>query len=755
MKLASAIFAAVLWALLCPMALHAQDVELDYSTYLGGSGDSDYGAAIDVDSDSCAYVSGVTTTYDFPTFNPYQSSINEPEFWYDLSDVFVVKLSSSGSNLVYATYLGGVKSDTASGICLDAARQAYVVGWTTSTDFPLRNPYQSNNSLGYNNAFVVKLSASGSNLLYATLLGGEYSDEASSICLDSINQIYITGTAFSEHFPLKNPYQSTKPGGAAAFVSKFSSSGSSLVYSTYLGGAEFSYAKGICVDTAQQAYVVGYTSSTDFPVQNPYQSSNNGYANVFVTKFSSSGSALVYSTYLGGGNWGGDYARGICLDSEGHAFIAGDTYSWDFPTVNPYQSTLDNYALHPDAFVVKLTSSGSSLIYSTYLGGGGKEVVYGGIAVDSANRVYVAGFTWSDDFPLINPCQTCDKDTFVSLFSPSGSSLVYSTCLGGAGDYDQAWALCVDSENRAYVTGMTDSDDFPTRNAYQASYAGDYDAFISRLSWGEGPPTPTPVGPVCTPTPVQPAGVVPPGDFDGDGTSDIALYRPSSGLWAVKGISRQYFGGASDQPVAQVYLSDARWDMAIFRPTAGLWAVNGGNRVYFGTSGDDTVQGDFNGDGLADIGIFRSAAGLWAVQGVTRIYFGSGSDIPVPGDYNGDGVWDVGIFRPASGLWAVSGITRAYFGSSADEPVAGDYNGDGVWDIAIFRPAAGLWAVKDGARNYFGSGSDEPIRADFNGDGLWDIGIFREAAGLWAIKGVTWAYFGTVNDIPANTQLNP
>jgi len=252
-------------------------------------------------------------------------------------------------------------------------------------------------------------------------------------------------------------------------------------------------------------------------------------------------------------------------------------------------------------------------------------------------------------------------------------------------------------------------------------------------------------GPVTTPTPIPAPGKAEL-DFDGDGTSDIGIFRPASGLWAIRGVTRAYFGGADDLIAPGDYNGDGTTDIGIFRTSSGLWAVRGVTRAYFGTSSDLPVSGDYNGDGSADIGIYRS--GLWAIRGVTRAYFGGPTDEPVPGYYDGDSSKDIGIFRGGSGLWAITGITRAYFGSSSDDAMPGDYDGDGVWDVGIFRPTSGLWAIRGVTRAYFGSSADDPLTADYTGNGRDDMGIFRGVSGLWAIRGVTRAYFGGSSDIP-------
>lgn len=238
------------------------------------------------------------------------------------------------------------------------------------------------------------------------------------------------------------------------------------------------------------------------------------------------------------------------------------------------------------------------------------------------------------------------------------------------------------------------------------------------------------------------------GDYNGDGTSDIAIFRRSSGLWAVKGLTRVYFGHFSDSPVPGDYNGNGTTDIGIFRPSDGLWAIRGVTRVYFGALSDIPVPGDYTGDSSCEQGIFRGSSGLWAIRNVTRAYFGASGDKVAPGYYDGSGRKLIGIFRGSSGLWAIRSLTRFYFGGSADSPVPVDYDGNGSWEGGIFRPSSGLWAVRGLTRVYFGGGSDQPVPADYQGDGRDDIGIFRDSSGLWAISGISRVYFGATGDVP-------
>lgn len=238
------------------------------------------------------------------------------------------------------------------------------------------------------------------------------------------------------------------------------------------------------------------------------------------------------------------------------------------------------------------------------------------------------------------------------------------------------------------------------------------------------------------------------GDYNGDGTSDIAVFRGTYGLWSIRGITRVYFGGPGDIPVIGDYDGDDVTEMAVFRTCYGLWAVRDVTRIYYGMEGDLPVNSDYDGDANCDIGIFREASGLWAVRGVTKVYFGFSSDQPVPGDYDGDRGAEIAIFRPGTGMWAIRGLSRVYYGSSSDFVVPGDYNGDGIWELGIFRPSYGLWAIRGVTRFYFGGSLDLPVSTDYDGSGVVSAGIFRGTSGLWAIRGVSRLYFGGSSDIP-------
>jgi len=378
--------------------------------------------------------------------------------------------------LSYSTYLGGSDEDYGGGIAVDGSGNAYVTGATQSSDFPTQNPYQGTNA-GSVDAFITKLSSSGSTLSYSTYLGGNSWDEGNGIAVDGSGNAYVTGHTESSDFPTQNPYQGNNAGSDDTFIIKLSSSGSALSYSTYLGGSSWDYGLSIALDSSGNAYVTGRTFSNDFPTQNPYQGTFGGPMDAFITKVSSSGSTLSYSTYLGGSSF--DMGDGIAVDDSGNAYVTGFTQSTDFPTQNPYQGTI---AGDYDAFITKFTSSGSALSYSTYLGGSSSDSGKG-IALDGSGNAYVTGYTHSSNFPTQNPYQGTiagQIDAFITKVSSLGSTLSYSTYLGGS-DYDYGRGIALDGSGNAYVTGYTLSSDFPTKNPYQGTFGGEDDAFITKL----------------------------------------------------------------------------------------------------------------------------------------------------------------------------------------------------------------------------------------------------------------------------------
>jgi hypothetical protein len=462
-----------------------------YSTYLGGSGD-DLGWGVGVDAAGNAFVAGSTNSVNFPTTPGAFRTTNAGGY-----DVFVTKLNPTGSGLVFSTYLGGSGDDVARGIAVDSFGNAYVTGYTGSSNFPTTaGAFQTALAGGVPyDAFVTKLGGSGL-LSYSTYLGGTSDDKAFAIAVDASGNAYVTGNTASFNFP-------TTPGsyepvnlasGGSTFVTKLNLTGSGLLYSTYLsavgGGASSS---GIAVDALGNAYVTGITDAATFPTTaGAFQTTNAGGSDTHVTKLNTTGSALVYSTYLGGS--GSDNVHAIAVDTSGNAFVTGTTNSPNFPTTTgAFRTTLAGVA---DVFVTKLNSTGTGLVYSTYVGGTQGDDGWG-IALDGSDNAYVTGLTVSSDFPTtVGAMQPVygggGTDAFLTVVNSTGTGLVYSSYLGGTGS-DAGRGIAVDGFTNAYVGGVTDSSNFPTTTgAFQTTYGGGPDdAFVTKVINIVLPPPPT------------------------------------------------------------------------------------------------------------------------------------------------------------------------------------------------------------------------------------------------------------------------
>src|SRR5215211_7915263 len=370
--------------------LNASGSALDYSTYLGGT-DGDSASDIAVDRSGSAYVTGNTFSADYPTTSgAFDTTFNVN------GDVFVTKLNASGSALDYSTFLGGADGEIGLGIAVDGSGSAYVTGNTFSADYPTTSGAFDTTLNGPEDAFVTKLNTSGSALAYSTFLGRGRVDEGNDIAVDGSGSAYVTGQTNSANYPTTpGAFDTTHNGRLDAFVTELNASGSALADSTFLGGTRLDSGSGIAVDGSGSVYVTGFTNSADYPTTpRAFDPTLDGGGDAFVTKLRASGSALAYSTFLGGTS--GDSASDIAVDGSGSAHVTGQTNSADYPTTpGAFDPTLDGQ----DVFVTKLNASGSALAYSTFLGGTGTSDVGQGIAVDGSGSAYVTGNTFSADYP--------------------------------------------------------------------------------------------------------------------------------------------------------------------------------------------------------------------------------------------------------------------------------------------------------------------------------------------------------------------
>ena len=468
------------------------------STFLGGSAEDEING-IAFDQNRNVYLVGTSNSPDLPvTPSAFQKTISGTH-----RHAFVAKLNPSGTAILSLTYLGGSAEDYGNAIAVDQAGNAYVVGTTLSTDFPV-TPGAVQTKYGgadvFGDAFVTKLDSTLSQLIYSTYLGGSSDDLAAAIALDSLGQAYVAGSTRSHNFPVTpgvlqpqyggNPSNISGSGGDA-FVAKLDPSGSTLLYSTFLGGDGEDSASAIALDSSGNAMVAGGTNSHNFPVtpgvvQSTFggsgDSSQTG-GDAFVAKLNPLGSGLLFSTFLGGSS--SDSASSVALDALGNIYVQGSTTSTNFPTFHPLQPSLAGTS---NAFLAKLDPSGITLLYSTYFGGSGHDGAVG--TADSSGFVYLAGDTDSTNFPLMNSLQPYfgNTDVFLAKVDPTGAALLYSSYLGG-GDSDFGGAIARGPDGSVWIAGSTFSQNFPTLNAPQpAKHGGMADAFFVHIGETTTPP---------------------------------------------------------------------------------------------------------------------------------------------------------------------------------------------------------------------------------------------------------------------------
>ncbi|MHB8857268.1 MAG: DUF7948 domain-containing protein [Bellilinea sp.] len=480
------------------------DPELSYSTFLGSSG-SEIGMAIVSGADGSAYVTGSTSSSDFPTVGPLQVySAGE--------DVFLAKLNPAGDTLLFSTFLGGMGDDKGRGIALDTQERIALVGETESSNFPTVAAYDSTYAGGTcpsgpcDDVFVAALTSDGSALRYSTYLGSNQDEEGEEIAVDANGVLHLTGWTTSSGFPTGNGFDTTFGGGTCngepcsdGFLVSIDPSlngTSSLRYGTFLGGNNMDKAVDLALDSAGEVHLTGYTRSSDYPVLTPWQTSRAGNRDAFLTKINTSlsGSAsLRYSTFLGGAD--NDRGAGVAVDAEGRVYLTGLTRSDNFPLASPLQAarsgTTCDGAPCSDAFVSHLDLSSNTLRYSTYLGGSHEDEGLD-IVVDGTGSASLIGYTRSSDFPVqaaLQPTKGADScatppcaDAMVTKVDSAGQ-LVYATFLGGSAE-DYGVAISANGSGSVYLTGYTLSSDFPTTTgAYDLTFSGiKSDTFVAKIS---------------------------------------------------------------------------------------------------------------------------------------------------------------------------------------------------------------------------------------------------------------------------------
>lgn len=726
------------------------DPTVAYATYIGGGGvDGAFGIAVDGSGNS--YVTGDGDSEDFPTTSGAFTTEATSAYLHNVGHV--TKFDSHG-NVVYSTLLGGygVTVYMRGRPAFDATGHAYVAGWLASTcgpscaDFPVTSGAFQTTFKGSADAFVAKLNGTGSGLVYASYLGGTGSEAAAegpSVAVDAAGDAVVAGSTAnnssgSNDFPTTSgAFEPQFPTGAneTAFVTKFSADGGRLVYSSYLGGSGQDQASAVALGPDGSAYVTGYTGSTNFPVTvgafqtrcgglPPCMNGGYGVFDAFVTRVAVDGSHLLYSSYLGGGGdghgtGGNEFGHGIAVDSSGAAYVVGDTDSVDFPTTaGAFHTSLSGI---DDAFVTKVSTDGSQMLYSTYLGGnegdcGGGHTEYAeGAAVDAAGDAYVVGVTCNDpSFPVtadaFQRTEPGGVDAFVAELNPGGTGLVYSSYLGGSRD-DLGFGVGLDSTNAAYVVGATDSCDLPvTASAFQKNASGALgggptysEAFVAKIVAGTGGP----INAAC-PVPAAPTG---------DGRLDPAFGTAGVVTTSFMGIT-DMANAIATQPVdGKIVVAGSTCVQSgqcgrINRFALARYSPNGSLDTGFGTAGKVTT--DFaNGLSTVPDNAFATAVliqpdGRLVAGGVARVTVSSGGSVTQTDEfalarYNANGSLDssfgsggtltVGAPTPSG---TPSGTLKAmvlqpdgkivaagYVGSAFDQFVIMRFDGNGVLDTSF------------------------------------------------------------------------
>jgi Beta-propeller repeat len=602
---------------------------LIFCTYLGGSGD-DRAFGVAVDHSGSVYVTGRTSSSNFPVTAGVQRTFG------GVKDAFVTKLNDSGSQIIYSTYLGGNDVDTGNGIAVDAQGYAYVIGDTVSVNFPVINGYKSQLT-GGQDAFVARLNPAGTLLMFSTYLGGHGIDHGAAITVNASGYIFITGSTYSVDFPVSFPVQQFSGGNQDAFVAELTPGGNVLVFSTYLGGSGGTSGlseegTGIVLDSAGNIFVVGTTSSLNFPVTSGALQSTFGGGNTdaFVVQYDPTGRSITYASYLGGS--GLEAGNGIAVDAFGYVTAVGYTSSGDFPNVRAIQK---NYAGNYDGFVTKFHFSGHTwtLVNSTYLGGNGSDSA-AGVVVDNLGNALVTGYTSSTDFPT-------------QALAVNGSALYQPYNYGTA----NAFATKI---SNPYSVGASYA--FPAYNFVRLDVAADstYDGhtYTGLFNyWGNFGDT------------------VIMGDWTHSGSIRSGSFR--QGLWILdtngNGVidsgDRQFtFGQAGDIPMVGDWDGTGTLKAGLFRN--GTWIL------------------DYSGH----------MQGVSTGQADKTFTYGLGTDIPIVGDWTGTGSTKIGVFRSSFWILDANGdfnLTSAdpffVFGQAGDTPMTGDWDGSGISHPCIIR----------------------------------------------------------------------
>lgn len=524
--------------------LKASDLSYRYSTFLGGA-DEDRAFGLAVDSSGAAHITGQTISGNFPTTpGALQTRLNAGGF-----DAFAARLDGGGVSLKFSTYLGGSggsANEEARDIAIDSQGNAYVTGTTYSTDFPASSAALQPTPGGLSDAFVVKVDASGGNLVYATYLGGKGEDNGNGIAVDATGSVYVTGWTGSQDFPVTAGAYRTSIRSWDGFVAKLNATGSDLIYATFIGGGSNDSGMRVAVDLSGNAYVAGFTKSADFPTTSgaAQRTFGGGDRDGFALKLSPDGKNLLFATCLGG-NLAED-VFGIALHESGTVYVSGTTSSTNFPTTSGALQTRAA-GVSTNGFVAKLDGTSGAFVYSTLLGATDTTDLTG-VAVDSAGNAYVTGSTTSSTFPTTPGAyntRTVGRSSFAAKLNPEGSGLVYSTFLF-LGAAETGYDIAIDAAGNAYVAGITGTPGLPVGDdSLQVGLSGATDGFLAKLDpEGKSVPYVTYLGGTGN---ERIAAV----RADASGNVYVTGYTSSSGFPATTGAFQRTLGGPRNGFVAK------------------------------------------------------------------------------------------------------------------------------------------------------------------------------------------------------------